>query len=266
MKIRATILGCGSSGGVPRVGGDWGVCDPGDPRNRRTRCSILVQAGEGGATTDMLVDTSPDLREQLLAAKVERLDALLYTHDHADQCHGIDDIRALAYRMKARVPTYMDAPTRAQLTARFDYCFGEPEGRSHPPILQAMPTLKPGKRVRIIGPGGAVEVEPLELSHGPGPSLGFIFDGRLAYTPDVHDISDAVLERLEDVELWICDSLRYHVHPTHAHADKTLSWQARTRARRMVLTNLHIDMDYTTLAGELPGAQEPAYDGMRVEV
>ena len=267
MRLEATILGCGSSGGVPRVGGDWGVCDPDEPKNRRSRCSILVRYSESGEgpTTDVLVDTSPDLREQLLAAEVERLDALVFTHDHADQCHGIDDMRALAYRMAAQVPTFMDAPTAEQLTLRFGYCFEMPEGRVHPPILRTMPLMTPGEPFTVDGPGGALDVMPIGLSHGPTPSLGLVFAGKLAYSPDVHDIPEAAFMYLDGVDTWICDALRYHPHPTHAHADKSLSWQARSGARRIVLTNLHIDMDYNTLAEELTDTQEPAYDGMHVE-
>lgn len=268
MKLEAKILGCGSSGGVPRVGGDWGICDPDDPRNRRTRCSILVRYTETGEgpTTDVLIDTSPDLREQLLADGTERIDALIFTHDHADQCHGIDDIRALAYRIRAQVPTFMDAPTADELTSRFAYCFATPDGRAHPPILKAQPVIVPGETFAIDGPGGSLPIEVLGLSHGPGPSLGLIFAGKLAYTPDVHDVPDAAMNQLADINTWICDALRYHDHPTHAHADKSLSWQARTRARRMVLTNLHIDMDYMRLSEELLASQEVAVDGMVIAV
>ena len=268
VKLEAIILGCGSSGGVPRIGGDWGVCDPDDPRNRRSRCSILVRYSETGEgpTTDVLVDTSPDLREQMLISNIGRLDALVFTHDHADQCHGIDDIRAVAYRMRTQIPTYMDALTATELTKRFSYCFETPEGRVHPPILNAKVTMVAGKSFEIDGPGGKLSILPVEVSHGPTPSLGFIFNGKLGYTPDVHEIDDAALSHFDGVDTWICDALRYHPHPTHTHADRTLSWQARTSARRMVLTNLHIDMDYKTLAAELPGTQEPAVDGMVVSV
>jgi phosphoribosyl 1,2-cyclic phosphate phosphodiesterase len=268
MSLEATILGCGSSGGVPRVGGDWGVCDPEDPRNRRLRSSILVRYRAEGKSesTDVLVDTSPDLREQLLRANVGRVDALVFTHDHADQCHGIDDMRAVAYRMRTQIPTYMDAPTAEQLTTRFNYCFEMPEGRVHPPILKTMPLIEHGKAFSVDGPGGAVEILPIELSHGPTPSLGLVFNGALAYTPDVHDIAHESLNLIHGCDVWICDALRYHTHPTHAHADKSLSWQARTGVPKMVLTNLHIDMDYATLAEELPGSQEPAVDGMVIAV
>lgn len=264
MSLRATILGCGSSGGVPRVGGDWGFCDPTDPRNRRTRSSILVEKTGPDGTTSILVDTSPDLREQLLRADVKRLDAVFYTHDHADQTHGIDDLRAIAYRMRAQIPTYMDAHTKANVWERFNYCFDMPEGRVHPPILKLEPLLVDGDIREIEGPGGSVSVRTIAASHGPTPTLGFVFDETLAYSPDVWDIPDEALASLEGIQTWICDALRYNDHPTHAHADKTLSWLARVKAARAVLTNLHIDMDFKILSDELPAIAEPAHDGMVV--
>lgn len=266
MSLRATILGCGSSGGVPRVGGDWGYCDPEEPKNRRSRCSLLIEKeGEGGTTT-ILIDTSPDLREQLLSANVNYLDAVLYTHDHADQTHGIDDLRAIAYRMRQQIPTYMDAHTKTHVADRFSYCFEMPEGRVHPAILSLQPLLEDGQTFEIDGPGGAIKIEVIEASHGPTPVLIFVIDGRLAYSPDVWDISEDALERLYGIETWICDALRYNDHPTHAHVDKTLSWLARTQTRRAILTNLHIDIDYNVLAGELPRIAVPAHDGMIIKV
>ena len=270
MGLRAIILGCGSSGGVPRIGGDWGVCDPNEPKNARTRSSILVQKwdGEGEpdpkACTNILIDTSPDLRVQLLREDIRRLDAVFYTHDHADQSHGIDDLRAIAYRMRTQIPTYMDAHTRTHIFQRFNYCFEMPEGRVHPPILDLQDLLSDGSVTTVDGPGGSISIETLEVSHGPTPSLGFLLDGTLAYSPDVWGISDDVIKRLDGVEMWIVDGLRYNPHPTHAHADKTLSWLARARIKSAVLTNLHIDMDYVTLRDELPPIIEPAYDGMRI--
>lgn len=268
MSLRAIILGCGSSGGVPRIGGDWGVCDPTNPKNARTRSSILIQKWDGEfdpkRCTNVLVDTSPDLRAQLLREDIQHLDALFYTHDHADQSHGIDDLRAIAYRMRAQVPTYMDAHTKTHVFERFRYCFEMPEGRVHPPILKLEDILNDGHVRTISGPGGEVRIETVEVSHGPTPSLGFIFDGEIAYTPDVHEIPD--LSRFEGVSCWIVDALRYADHPTHAHADKTLAWLARTRVRDAVLTNLHIDMDFNILSAELPPIARPAYDGMIVDV
>ena len=272
MTIRAVILGCGSSGGVPRVGGDWGACDPSEPKNRRTRCSLYVEYWAGDTEppvkerTAVLIDTSPDLREQFLRSKIKRLDALLYTHDHADQSHGIDDLRAIAYRMRQRIPTYMDAHTKEHVYKRFEYCFEMPDGRVHPPILELQDLVKDGSKIAIDGLGGALNVEVIELSHGPTPSLGFIFDGKLAYTPDVWDIPDESFAALEDIDTWIVDALRYNDHPTHAHTDKTLYWLAKTKAKQGVLTNLHIDMDYRTLNEELYGTTKPAYDGMEIIV
>jgi len=273
--LRATILGCGSSGGVPRVGGDWGVCDPNNPKNRRSRSSILVEqwkAAKDGqippieARTVILVDTSPDLREQLLKAEIGRVDALLYTHDHADQSHGIDDMRAVAYRMRQRIPTYMDAHSKTYLYKRFDYCFEMPEGRVHPAILDLQPLIKSGDKIEIKGEGGAITVDVLGLSHGPTPSLGFTFANKLVYTPDVWDISPEVMQAIDEPDVWIVDGLRYADHPTHANVDKTLSWLARTRTKHGVLTNLHIDLDYETLGAELLPSQDVAYDGMQIDL
>ena len=266
--LQVRILGCGSSGGVPRIGGDWGVCDPAEPKNRRSRCSILVHYSEQGAEgmTQVLIDTSPDLREQLLSAGTKRLDGVVYTHDHADQSHGIDDLRALAYRAGGQLRCWMDGPTRDNLVSRFGYCFAKPEGRVHPPILDLQPTMQDGRAFTVDGPGGALRVEPFVASHGPGPTLGLILNGEVAYSPDVHEIADTTLTRLRGVKLWICDALRYHPHPTHAHADKSLMWQARTGVPDMILTNLHIDMDYATLSAELPGGQSLAWDGREIVV
>jgi len=272
MPLNVTILGCGSSGGVPRVGGDWGVCDPDEPKNRRRRCSILVDYWDKGDIphpkdrTRILVDTAPDLREQMIDANVKHLDALLFTHEHADQTHGIDDIRAVAYRMRTKLPTYMDEHTKTHLLQKFSYCFEMPEGRVHPAILDLQPLVSSGDMIDISGPGGAVSVKALGLSHGPTPVLGFIFDGKMAYSPDVWDISDDMLDELSEMDVWIVDALRYNQHPTHAHADKCLSWIARTRTRKAVLTNLHIDMDYKTLSDELSGTHKAAYDGMEVTI
>jgi len=273
MTLRVTILGCGSSGGVPRVGGDWGICDPHEPKNRRTRCSIYIEKWQSETEpesvkdkTCVLVDTSPDLREQFLRENITKLDAVLYTHDHADQSHGIDDLRAIAYRMRKRIPTYMDAHTKTHVFNRFEYCFEMPKGRVHPAILELQTIISDGDTLDITGPGGRLKVDVLGLSHGPTPALGFLFDNNLAYTPDVWDIPDTTFDRLDGIGTWIVDALRYNDHPTHAHADKTLSWLARTRTRNSVFTNLHIDMDYQTLMSETLGHHTVAYDGMTIKI
>ena len=268
--LRARILGCGSSGGVPRLGGDWGDCDAEEPKNRRTRCSLLLQraarpeALNGEGATHVLVDTSPDMRAQLLAAATPRLDAVLYTHDHADQTHGVDDLRVLAMRARTRIPVYMDAATRASLTSRFAYCFRRRRGSLYPPILEARPMPAVGETAAIDGPGGALSFTPFMQDHGPIHSLGFRF-GPLAYTSDAVGLPEESFALLEGVDTWIVDALRRRPHKTHAHLEMTLSWIARLRPRRAILTNMHVDMDYATLRRELPAGVEPAFDGMELD-
>jgi phosphoribosyl 1,2-cyclic phosphate phosphodiesterase len=263
---RITILGCGSSGGVPRVDGDWGACDPLEPRNRRTRCSLLIEQwlgdAEHGDATTVLIDTSPDIRQQLLTARVKRIDAILYSHDHADQAHGIDDVRALAYRMRRRIPAYMDEATQRTLESRFRYIFHGEGG--YPPILEPHATLVPGRVTTIEGPGGAIGLMPLDQDHGHIRSLGFRF-GDVAYSNDTVGLPPETLAALEGVDLWIVDALRYTPHPSHAHLDRTLGWIEAVRPRRAILTNMHIDMDYATLKSTLPPGVEPAHDGFQVE-
>lgn len=268
--LRATILGCGSSGGVPRLGGDWGACDPAEPKNRRLRCSLLLQRAarpdqvNDAEATQVLIDTSPDLRAQLLAADVGRLDAVLYTHDHADQTHGIDDLRVLAIRNRARAAVYMDAQTRETLTARFAYCFRQQPGSLYPPILDPREMPPPGATGAIDGPGGAIVFTPFLQDHGPIHSLGFR-TGPVAYTSDAVGLPDESFALLDGVDTWIVDALRRTPHKTHAHLDMTLDWIARVKPRRAILTNMHVDMDYATLCAELPEGVEPAYDGMALE-
>ncbi len=259
MKI--TILGCGSSGGVPRIGNIWGECDPDEPRNRRSRCSILVSKGSGEKQTHVLVDTSPDMREQLLAAGIGDIHGVLYTHDHADQTHGVDDLRVIAIHNRKRVEVYADEVTRGRLQKRFDYCFVQPPGSPYPPILTLNPLPPPGKEMTIDGPGGPISIVPFEQDHGSMMSLGFRF-GPVAYSSDLVGLPEKSFGLLEGTECWIVDALRYKPHPTHAHLDMTLEWLARLKPKRGILTNLHIDMDFKTLKRELPKGIEPAYDGM----
>ncbi|WP_300013489.1 MBL fold metallo-hydrolase [uncultured Roseobacter sp.] len=256
--MRVTILGCGSSGGVPRLGGHWGDCDPSNPKNRRQRCSLLVERQDAGGTTTVLIDTSPDLRNQLLAAEVGRLDAVIYTHAHADHVHGIDDLRMIVFNMRARLPVWADAPTRDALMQRFDYAFVQPEGSTYPPILDM--NLIDGD-VTIEGAGGAITFRPFEVDHGGMDALGFRI-GDLAYLPDVAQIPDAVWPMLDTLDCWIVDALRRDPHPTHAHLAQTLEWIDHVRPKRAVLTNMHIDLDYDTLMAETPAHIEPAYDGL----
>jgi phosphoribosyl 1,2-cyclic phosphate phosphodiesterase len=263
MSLKVTILGCGSSGGVPRVGTGWGACDPSNPRNRRRRCSILVERNGSDGSTVVLVDTSPDLRDQLLSAEVTRLDAVLFTHDHADHTHGIDDLRPIAGLMRRRVPVYMDPETEVSLLERFRYCFSTPPESDYSPILEARP-LAAGTPVRIEGPGGTVEARPFAMWHGRTEALGFRFDS-LAYAPDVSLMPEAAIEELRGLEILIIDALRYTPHPTHFSLADALELIELVRPKRAVLTNLHTDLDYEELRRRIPAHVEPAFDGLVLE-
>ena len=256
--LKITILGCGSSGGVPRLGGHWGACDPDEPRNRRSRCSILVERQDEGGTTSILIDTSPDMRNQLLDAGVGRLDGVLYTHSHADHVHGLDDLRMIVINMRARLPVWADAPTKAALLERFGYAFIQPPGSMYPPILDMNDI---DGDVEITGPGGTLRFTPFLVNHGGMDALGFRFDG-IAYLPDVAKIPDHVWPHLEGLRCWIVDALRRDPHPTHSHLDQTLGWIERMAPTEAVLTNMHNDLDYRTIAAETPDHIHPAYDGM----
>jgi phosphoribosyl 1,2-cyclic phosphate phosphodiesterase len=263
MSLRVTILGCGSSGGVPRVGSGWGACDPANPKNRRRRCSIMVERIGPEGVTSVLVDTSPDLRDQILEIDQRRLDAVLFTHDHADHTHGIDDLRPLVIHMRKRIPVYMDAFTRDVIMTRFGYCFETPPGSDYPPILRENP-LEVGEDVTAEGPGGPVTGRPFRMIHGNGEALGFRF-GALAYAPDVSRMPDESREALRGLDVLILDALRYTPHPTHFSVSEALACIAELKPKRAVLTNLHTDVDYDTLRAELPPGIEPAFDGMRIE-
>ncbi len=263
--LEFTVLGCGSSGGVPRADGNWGDCDPAEPKNRRRRCSLLVRRKDGADPdhqTTVLVDTAPDLREQTVGAGVKRVDAVLFTHDHADQAHGIDDIRAFFLRQRQRIPAHMDAETFASLSRRFDYIF-EPQG-GYPAILAGQVIPPHGQGWEVHGPNGAIPVTTFDQDHGLIRSVGYRF-GNVAYSPDVHEIPEASFEALRGLDVWIVDALRFTPHPTHAHLEKTLGWIERAKPKRAILTNMHIDMDYNALCAQLPAHIEPAYDGMVVE-
>jgi phosphoribosyl 1,2-cyclic phosphate phosphodiesterase len=263
VSVALTILGCGSSGGVPRVAQGWGACDPNNPRNQRRRCSVLIERAGPEGKTQVLVDTSPDLRLQLIEAGVARLDAVLMTHSHADHTHGIDDLRPLVIAMRKRIEIYMDEATSAAVREKFAYIFVTPTGSSYPPILRER-RLTAGIACPVIGPGGTIEAVPFVLQHGDAPALGLRI-GALAYTPDLNGIPDESLPLLEGLDVWIVDALRYAPHPSHFSLDETLAWIERLRPRRAILTNLHTDLDYETLRRRLPDNIEPAYDGLRVE-
>jgi phosphoribosyl 1,2-cyclic phosphate phosphodiesterase len=257
-QTRFTILGCGSSGGVPRLGNNWGDCDPDNPRNYRRRCSMLVEREGEEGTTRVLIDTSPDLRSQLLGAGIGTLDAVIYTHDHADHVHGLDDLRMIVFNMRQRVPVWADGDTQNTLYSRFGYAFMQPEGSPYPPILE-MHTIDGD--VTIEGAGGALTFRPVRVAHGTIDALGFRI-GALAYMPDVVEIPGESWPLLEGLDCWVLDALRRSPHPTHAHLDKSLAWIEQAAPRRAVLTNMHIDLDYRTVDAETPGNVTPAYDGM----
>lgn len=261
--LEVTVLGCGSSGGVPRSDGNWGVCDPAEPKNRRTRCSLLLRRKGQGDETTVLIDTSPDFREQAIAARIRRLDAVLFTHDHADQAHGIDDVRAFFLRQRARIPAWMDAATRAALTTRFRYIFENSNG--YPAILEAIDLPRHGDAFAVSGPSGDIPATTFDQEHGNIRCVGYRC-GPVAYSPDVNGMPETAFEALKGVDTWIIDALRYTPHPTHAHLERTLDWIARVRPRRAILTNMHIDMDYNALCAQLPTGVEPAWDGMTVEL
>ncbi|WP_204115747.1 MBL fold metallo-hydrolase [Shimia biformata] len=259
-RLIFTILGCGSSGGVPRLGGLWGDCDPENPKNRRQRCSMLIERESEAGTTRVLIDTSPDMRAQLLAADVGELDAVVYTHSHADHVHGIDDLRMVVFNMRKRIPVWADGPTQQALYSRFDYAFVQPDDSPYPPILD-MHTIKGD--IEVTGEGGMIELTPIRVNHGSMDALAFRVEG-LCYMPDVAEIYDEAWTQLQGLDCWVLDTLRRAPHPTHAHFEKSLEWIRQVAPRRAVLTNMHNDLDYDTVSAETPDHITPAYDGMRI--
>ena len=272
-RFRATILGCGSSGGVPRVGGpdgkgDWGSCDPAEPKNRRTRCSLLLERAHSidgfarSAVTSVVIDTSPDFRAQMLAAEVEHIDAVILTHDHADQTHGIDDLRAFAIRKRKRVPVWLDRSTSGGAVERFRYCFEQAPGSWYPAILEEAEIPSAGNAFELAGPAGPIRLTSFLQEHGPVNSLGFRI-GDLAYSSDVNGLPPDSFDILAGVKIWIVDALQIAPHGTHANLETTLRWIAAVKPERAILTNLHVTMDYRMLVRSLPEGVEPAFDGLQ---
>ncbi|HEX9703100.1 MAG TPA: MBL fold metallo-hydrolase [Rhodospirillales bacterium] len=256
--VRAIIMGSGPSGGVPTVHEGWGACDPNNPRNRRLRPSILVEKG----AARVLVDTSPDLRQQLLTAGVNRLDAVLYTHAHADHLHGIDDIRGVNRVMNAAIPAYADAATLATIEQRFRYA-------TTPLRPEADIYYKPVLDLRRIAPGDRMEVAGLDIlafdqDHGYSRTIGYRF-GPLAYSTDLLELPEESFKALAGVRTWIVGTFAFEPHWTHAHVDKALDWIDRVRPARAVLTHLGPAIDYDKLSRSLPKGVEAAYDGMVIE-
>ena len=264
MTVTLTILGCGSSAGVPRPALGWGKCDPNNPRNRRLRCSLMVERTAGQGTTRVVIDTSPDLREQLLSADVDHIDAVFLTHEHADQTHGIDDLRSVVLHMRRRIPVYLNESTSKDVMHRFSYCFVSPPGSDYPPILDAH-SIEAGQGRNISGKGGEVKLSAFLVQHGKIPALGYRIKNA-AYTPDLSDIPPASWPYLENLDLWIVDGLRHTPHPSHFSLSDALSWIERFRPKRAIITNMHSDLDYEVLRQTLPEGVTPAYDGMRIEL
>lgn len=265
-RIVATIMGCGSSGGVPRIGGNWGVCDPNNPRNRRRRCSLLLEGYSDStpAPTRIVIDTGCDLREQLLDANVDRVDAVLYTHEHADHTHGIDDLRVLALNNRKRVDVYFSREAANRIVPSFAYCFTAPPGSGYPPILNQN-LIAPDEPLTVEGPGGSITVLPFEQTHGDIVSLGFRVN-RFAYSVDLSGIPQRSELAVSGLDVWVLDALRPTPHPSHLSLPESLALIERMAPKLAVLTNLHIDMDYDTIERTTPANVTPAFDGMRIDV
>lgn len=258
-----TILGCGSSPGVPRINGDWGACDPANPKNRRSRAALLIeQTGLDGGTTTVVIDTGPDFREQMIAAKVQNIDAVLYTHTHADHIHGIDDLRGYVQYTGRRTPIWANAETMERIRDGFRYCLETPAESNYPPIIEAKiidPSMTP---VVITGAGGSISFQPLLQHHGGIMSLGFRI-GDFAYCSDVSDFPRETVDKLFDLDLLVIDTLQYKLHPSHLSLEQSLVWIERFQPKKAVLTHMHVPLDYATVMHETPDHVEPAYDGMQ---
>lgn len=262
--LRLTITGCGSSPGVPRIIGDWGNCDPSNPKNRRTRAAAVVERVSDTGITRVAIDTGPDFRQQMLAANVDHLDAVVYTHAHADHIHGIDDLRGYFLAQRKLIDVYADKPTLERIDAAFGYCFVTPPGSSYPPIVKAI-TIAHDVPFSVDGAGGPITFEPLTQMHGDILSLGFRI-GNLAYCSDVSAFPGETASRLHDLDTLIIDALQYREHPSHFSLGQALEWIERLKPRRAVLTHMHIPLDYATVMAETPDNVEPAHDGMVLEL
>ncbi len=252
MKVR--ILGCGTSSGVPRIGNDWGSCDPAEPRNRRLRSSILIDSGD----ESLLVDCGPDLREQMNAADRDRVGAVIVTHDHADHCHGIDDLRQVSHATGKPVPVYARSDVLDRLATRFAYAFGG--NPLYPAVIE---------RHGITGDMrlGEAQLRFVDQPHGGITSLGMRIEEHgksLAYAIDYHDLTPDMAEMYEEADVWISDCLRLRPHPTHAHLDAVLGWARDLRVGQLWLTHLDNSMDYATLRASLPDWAAPAHDGQEI--
>ena len=257
------MLGCGSSPGVPRPNGDWGACDPNEPKNRRRRSALLVQRISDDGATTVVVDTGPDFREQMIDARVTHIDGVVYTHAHADHIHGIDDLRSFVLATKKRAQIYADERTFAHLTSAFNYIFERQKGSDYPPIVDTH-MIETGKEFTIMGKGGSIALTPFGLQHGPLRIKGFRIGG-LAYCTDVSGFPDKTLPFVTGVDVLIIGALQHEPHPSHLSLGQALEWIDRLKPKRAVLTHMHIPLDYQTVLLETPDHVEPGYDGLVVE-
>lgn len=263
---RFTILGCGSSPGVPRINGDWGACDPDNPRNRRTRTAFMVQqTGSDGGITTVIIDTGPDFREQMIAAGVEKIDAVLYTHAHADHLHGIDDLRGYFLMTRERIPIHADPVTLDRIRDGFRYCMEPAPGSGYPAIVEPVPIHDMNVPFVIDGEGGPISFMPHWQQHGDLHSLGFRI-GNVAYCTDVSDFPGDSILKLFDLDVLILGALQYRQHPSHFSLEQALGWIERLAPRRAILTHMHIPLDYSTVLRETPQHVEPGFDGLQFDV
>jgi len=259
-ELRFTILGCGSSGGVPRLGGHWGNCDPNNVKNFRKRCSLLIQRFENNNVTNVLIDTTPDMRQQLLDAKIGKLDAVIYTHEHADHLHGLDDLRMIVINMQKRLPVFASKQTKNSILERFGYAFKTPKGSPYPPILDMNDLTE---TLEIQGAGGPIKFTSFDVDHG-NILVSAIKVNDVLYTPDISKVRNDT--ELRDLDYWILDSLRYKPHPSHVNLEQALGLIDRYKPRKAILTNLHVDLDYLTLLNETPDNVVPAHDGLQIKL
>lgn len=262
--LRLTILGCGSSPGTPRITGDWGACDPANPRNRRTRAAAMVERISATGTTRAIIDTGPDFRTQMLSADVRHIDAVVYTHPHADHIHGIDDLRGYVLERGTLIDIFADDFTLERLGQAFGYCLETPPGSSYPPIVRAN-VISHGETFEIVGEGGPLTFLPLPQVHGDIISLGFRV-GNIAYCSDVSDFPAATAARMRDLDVLVVDALQHRPHVSHLSLSEAVDWIERLQPRRAVLTHMHVPLDYAAVMAATPDNVEPAYDGMAIEI
>ncbi len=261
-----TILGCGSSHGVPRSDGDWGACDPNNPRNRRRRASLLIeQFGPMGEKTTVVVDTGPDFREQMISARVRYIDAVIYTHGHADHIHGIGDLRAFAMAHRKRVQIYSDKVTLETLEDSFEYCFKTPKGSEYPPVIEHNLIKDMNTSIEIDGEGGIIPLMPIDLIHGPIHSLGFRI-GNFAYCSDVSQFPEESMEKLLGLDTIIIDATLPKPHFSHFSLDQATEWVKKLGAKQAYITHMHTALDYDYVMSSTPEYIAPCYDGLKIEV